>query len=571
MPRSGNASDWQHRLAAQRQEAEQLAAERRQQVRDREKARQQEHLESQQRAAEEQTAAVREQVRSLEEVLTSVLPLPPMSFERLMATPRTPAFDPGPLGVAVPGPDWSEFAPAKPAGLLRFLGRTARFKRQTAQAQGRFEAAVAEHREHESQRQQALAVARAKYHKKVTEARARAAARNAYVASRQAAFTAGEAESVAWFARCVLRASRYPDDFPREYQVAYDRPTRNVTVEFELPAQHVVPPVRGYRYVKAREVIEPVPRPEHEISQRYERLISGIALRTMHEIFSATAPEVVRAVSFTGYVSTTDQATGKPVRPHLLAASAERPVFEDLVLAEVEPAACLAALGAVPPAVPPAVTPAVAEPARAGLDTPRLELGVAVGGFEQVHQVAKRFEVGPGLLDQRRPVLGLEPPGHLILPVLGRLLPGGAHQAELLLPIAVRPGVHQEAPASTRRAASRSAIRACSRLSARGRSFCSRSQNAPAVPRNSPAASSTLCCQRRMCSSRSPASSTARAYPEQSAPGPARQVSNSAWLCSSRACQWLALAASDARVISISSSLRSATLRWTCRKRTSAS
>jgi restriction system protein len=122
----------------------------------------------------------------------------------------------------------------------------------------------------------------------------------------------------------------------------------------------VVPPVRSYRYVKARDVTEPVSRPEHEISQRYDRLISAIALRTLHEIFSATAPEVVRAVSFTGYVSTTDQATGKPVRPHLLAVSAERPAFEDLVLAEVEPVACLARLGAV--------KPAAAEPAAAARD-----------------------------------------------------------------------------------------------------------------------------------------------------------------------------------------------------------
>jgi restriction system protein len=358
MARSGKASDWQHRLAAQRQETERLAAERRQQERDRAKARQEELLESQQRTAEEQTAAVQEQIKSLEEVLTSVLPLSPMSFDRLMATPRTPAFDPGPLGVAVPGPDWSDFAPAEPAGLLRFLRRTARFKRQTAQARGRFEAAETEHQQQEEQREQALAVARAKYHKKVTEARAEAAARNAYVTSRQSAFTTGEAESVAWFARCVLRASRYPDGFPREYRVAYDRPARNVTVEFELPAQRVVPPVRSYRYVQARDVIEPVPRPADEIGQRYEHLIAAIALRSLHEIFSATAPEVVRAVSFTGYVSTTDQATGKPVRPHLLAVSAERPAFEDLVLAEVEPATCLTHLGAV--------TPAAAEPVRGG-------------------------------------------------------------------------------------------------------------------------------------------------------------------------------------------------------------
>ena len=352
MPRSGNASDWQDRMAAQRQEAEQLAAERGQQVRDRAKVRQQEHLEAQQEAAAEQTAAVQEQVKSLEEVLTSVLPLPPMSFERLMVTARTPPFDPGPLGTADPGPDWSDFAPAERTGLARFLKflNATRFKRQTAQARDRFEAAKTEHQQHEEQRQQKLAVARAKYHKKLTEARAQAAARNAYVASRQSAFTAREAESVAWFARCVLKASRYPDGFPHEYQVTYDRQTRRVAVEFELPPRDMVPPVRGYRYVKARDAIEPVPRPEDEISERYERLISAIALRTLHEVFSATSPDVIRAVSFTGYVSTTDQATGKPVRPHLLTASAERPAFENLVLAEVDPTACLARLGAGTPA-----------------------------------------------------------------------------------------------------------------------------------------------------------------------------------------------------------------------------
>jgi restriction system protein len=346
MSRSGNLAEWERRLAAQHREDARLTRERARREKEQEKVRQQEHLESQQRTADEQSAAVQEQIKNLDEVLSSVLPLPPMSFDRLMATPRTPAFDPGPLGAAEPDPDWRDFAPARPGGLRRFLGGGARYKRQAAQAQARFEAAVAEHRQHEAQRQQALAVAKAKYHGKVTEERARAAARNAYIARRQSAFAAGDAESVAWFVRCVLKASRYPDGFPRGYQVAYDPEHRTVAVEFELPPQGVVPSVRTYRYVKARDVIEPVPRPGHEIRQRYERLISCIALRTLHEIFSATTPEVARAVSFTGYLDSTDRATGKPVRPHLLSVSADRPVFEDLVLAAVEPAACLAGLGA---------------------------------------------------------------------------------------------------------------------------------------------------------------------------------------------------------------------------------
>jgi restriction system protein len=56
---------------------------------------------------------------------------------------------------------------------------------------------------------------------------------------------------------------------------------------------------------------------------------------------------VVDAVMFNGRVSTIDRATGKPVRPHLLSVSADRASFTDLVLASVEPAACLKRLNAL--------------------------------------------------------------------------------------------------------------------------------------------------------------------------------------------------------------------------------
>jgi restriction system protein len=152
---------------------------------------------------------------------------------------------------------------------------------------------------------------------------------------------------VEWFVGQVLDASRYPDGFPQQHQVAYRPENQDVVVEFELPPQQVVPTMRGYRYVKSRDAIDPLPRPENEIKQRYARLIACIALRTLREIFAATPGDVVEAVVFNGRVSTTDRATGKPVRPHLLSVSAERSAFMDLVLAAVEPAACLKRLNAL--------------------------------------------------------------------------------------------------------------------------------------------------------------------------------------------------------------------------------
>ena len=347
MARSGSLAALEQRLAAQRREDDRLARERRQRDNEQERLRQQEHRESQQQAADDQTAAVQERMKALDEVLASVLPLRPLSFDRLMAVPRTPEFDPGPLEPALPAPDWNDFAPVPPAGLGRLLGVTGRPARQMTEARTRFEAAQADHGKQAAERQRLLAAAKARYDRKVTEERAKAVARNAYVTSRQSAFAAGDADAVQWFVDCVLRASKYPDGFPREYQVGYRPEHREVAVDFELPPRSVVPEARAYRYVKARDVVEPLPRQDTEITQCYERLVSCVALRTLHEIFSATPPDVVQAVAFTGRVAAVDRSTGKPLRPELLSVSAERPAFDDLVLAAVDPVACLARLNAL--------------------------------------------------------------------------------------------------------------------------------------------------------------------------------------------------------------------------------
>jgi restriction system protein len=95
-----------------------------------------------------------------------------------------------------------------------------------------------------------------------------------------------------------------------------------------------------------------VGRPVTEIRQRYARLIARISLRTLHEVFRSTPSEVIEAVVFNGRVTTIDRATGKQARPHLISVEAERSAFDDLVLAEVDPAACLKHLNALVSANP---------------------------------------------------------------------------------------------------------------------------------------------------------------------------------------------------------------------------
>jgi restriction system protein len=345
--RSGGRSEWERRQAAQRREAERYAREQARRAKELEKAEREAHLVSQQLAADTKTAAVDRQIKALDEILTGILLLQPLTFERLKVVPQLPSFDPGPLATVPSPPDWNEYAPVEPGGLSRMFGGAARHERRMAEARVQFESDTSDYQQQEAQRQRALTEAKAEYERMAADIRAKAAAQNAIIDARRAAFGSGDTEAVEWFVGQVLDASRYPDGFPRRYQVAYRPENRDVVVEFELPPQRVVPIVRGYRYVKSRDAIDPLPRPENEIKKRYARLIASVALRTLREIFAATPGDVIEAVVFNGRVSTTDRATGRPVRPHLLSVSAERAAFKDLVLAAVEPAACLKSLNAL--------------------------------------------------------------------------------------------------------------------------------------------------------------------------------------------------------------------------------
>lgn len=343
--RSGR-SEWERRQAAQRREAERQARESVRKAKEQERERQRRHLERQQSKTESKTADIGQRIEQLDTVLTSVLPVPPLSFSHLGAAEVIPAFKPGALAVPAEPPDWRAFEPAPLTGLKRLWG-TGRYEQDYALARQRYDAAEADHQQREHQRLQDLAVAQAEHDRQVAEARERASAENALVGAMRAGFDTGQPEAVEWFVRQVLDTSQYPKGFPRRYEIAYRPQNHDLVVEFELPPQKIIPEIRGYKYVKTRDAIDPIPRPQTEIKQRYARLIAAVALRTLHEIFLATPDWMVEAVVFNGRLSTTDRSTGKKVRPHLLSVEAERSAFEGLVLAEVDPALCLKRLNAL--------------------------------------------------------------------------------------------------------------------------------------------------------------------------------------------------------------------------------
>lgn len=147
----------------------------------------------------------------------------------------------------------------------------------------------------------------------------------------------------------ILAAMERPDGFPQRCEVGYVSEARELLIRYELPRQDVVPTVLGYRYVRARDAIEPVPRKEADVKAIYRRLLARTVLRALAGLFDAMPPPLVESVAVNGYVAAKDRSTGKPVDFVLVSVNATREAFEGLVLdePELDPVFCLQRMNAI--------------------------------------------------------------------------------------------------------------------------------------------------------------------------------------------------------------------------------
>ena len=287
-------------------------------------------------------------IGELDAVLTAGLHQGPgVSFASLKHSVEMQPFDPGGLDRPVAEPRWAQIAPRPPGAVGRMFGGSARYAREEAAAREAYEHECARHAAAESDRRRQLAERRRAYDHQAAEAAQAVTEHNAEVDQFEREFRAGEPEAVAQFLTLVLDASVYPEGFAHRTRALYRPEPREVVVEYELPPQSVIPVERDCKYVQARDEIDAVARPVKEIKDRYARLIAMVALRTIHEVFAADQAGVVGVVTFNGHVSTKDRATGQPVRPCLISASAQQELFATFVLADLDPVACLHKLNAL--------------------------------------------------------------------------------------------------------------------------------------------------------------------------------------------------------------------------------
>jgi stress response protein SCP2 len=304
------------------------------------------YAEERTREAAEDTAQLDQQIEVLQNVLAATLAVDDhLDLEALKQAPSAPAFDPSNVGPPPLAPEAWDFAVEGPSTLGRVFSG-AKHAARAQQGQTDYQKALDEHN-----------VATQRHTKRLEEARRRHeadAARQAeehrqhveQVSELQRGLAERRPDAVVRYLDLVLEAAEYPDGFPHSWRLGYAAASGHLTIDYELPALDVVPADKSYKYAKSTDSLTASPRPAAQVRSVYTEVLRQTALRVVHEVLEADRAAVVRTVVFNGYVSGTDPATGREVRPCVVALATSRERFLDVDLARVDTVACLAHLEA---------------------------------------------------------------------------------------------------------------------------------------------------------------------------------------------------------------------------------
>jgi restriction system protein len=202
-------------------------------------------------------------------------------------------------------------------------------------------------------------------------------------------YRVGDPNTVSVYCNLVLEKSEYPENFPKEYRLAYVPDSKELVIDYELPYLDVIPKIQEYRYIKTKDSIEEKPRKQSEIKVKYQDVVSSLCLRTIYEIFNADQNDHINLISFNGFVQTVDPSTGRDIKPYLISVRTSKEKFQSINLRRVEKRACLRNLGAQISPQPDAMIPV----------KPVVEFDMVDKRFVEESDILSDLENRPNLMD----------------------------------------------------------------------------------------------------------------------------------------------------------------------------
>jgi restriction system protein len=207
-------------------------------------------------------------------------------------------------------------------------------------AYGSWQRQVADVDESNKRREEEYRESLCEWQKEKTEFEEEQAEQKATIFQKKAAYFERDSQAIMDYCDIVLSRSQYPDTFPQEWNLEYQKEARTIVVDYFLPSPEDLPRLKEVKYIPSKDEFVEIFLQEPAFNKIYDNLLYQIALRTIHELYESDQINALSAVGFNGWVRSIDKGTGKPITVCVLSVHAPRDEFNTIDLKRVEAKIC---------------------------------------------------------------------------------------------------------------------------------------------------------------------------------------------------------------------------------------
>ncbi len=160
-------------------------------------------------------------------------------------------------------------------------------------------------------------------------------------------YQARQKDAVEAYFDLVLMQSVYPDYFPRNTELEYQKGTWTLIINYQLPGPDLIGREKAVDYE-----MEPYKEniqfyTEDEFNKIYNDIVYKILLRINHEIYEADSASVLNAIQLNGLVKTLNMANGQDENICIATIRTTRSEFEKVNLNKIDPQLCFRYLNGI--------------------------------------------------------------------------------------------------------------------------------------------------------------------------------------------------------------------------------
>ena len=302
-------------------------------------------IQEKKRIAAERTEKAQKALRYLENILAHALGVDnTIDWETLKKRSDYP--EPKPRPHLPRKPEISDEKYQVKLGILDRIFRSRRFAKEY-KAQALYKADITEYKKKIVVVKKEYEVAALNWLKQRQEYLKRRDKYNKAIDRKKEKYLAGECEAVLEYCDMVLKNSKYPDYFPKSYELDYNPENRLLVVDYELPSPGRIVTLSEVKYVQSRDELIENHISKAQLNKLYDSILYQISIRTIHELYEVDKIDALKSIVFNGYVRSVDPATGQETFGCVLSLQANKDEFELINLKRIEPKACFRKLRGV--------------------------------------------------------------------------------------------------------------------------------------------------------------------------------------------------------------------------------